>query len=188
MQLGVARKNLFAALLLAISVIAFTPALAHANQQQSQAITIDSTGQPTANNPSGATTTIASNDSASYTSLTNQTQNGNSTLAFESSYTSQNATETNVTNATTTDATNSTLLSGVGNNTATTASPNASARYIPQTSGNITVTATQYVSVTTSSTVTVENATISYTVTTTVANTTITEGNVTTTLTVTTGT
>jgi len=60
--------------------------------------------------------------------------------------------------------------------------------HIPQTSGNVTVYVTQYVSDATSTTQTVANVTISYTMTTTVADTTVTEANATTTITEATGT
>ena len=149
-----------------------------------------STAQAT--NPAASTTTSFSNDNASITSATNQTQEGNSTMTSASPVAlPQNTTETSTTNVTSAYARNSTLPAEMTVSNAThssTLSENVSAPYIPQASGNVSVTVTEYLSETTSTTQTVANVTISHTVTTTVANTTITQANVTTTVTVTSGT
>ena len=177
------RKNLFAILLLAISLLSLTPALAHANQQNH----FVATHSPLQATTIGASVTVTTpNASAPVTSMTNQTQYSNSTITYESLTAVNNTTESNVANANSTYTANSTLATEASNTTAT-LSANAGAQYIQQSSRNITVTVTQYFGVTTSTTVTVENTTILYTVTNTVANTTVTQANSTITITATTG-
>jgi hypothetical protein len=165
MQGRLIRQNLFAALLVAISILCLTPTLVHSDQSHSFPLTIDAIDQAIAigNGPAGARTLNLS----------------------------QNTTETSIVNATSTYDTNSTLSAEatVGNVTrSVTLSGNLSAPHIPQASENITVTVTQYLSETTSMTQTVANVTISYTVTTSVGNRTVTQANVTITVTATTGT
>jgi len=141
--------------------------------------------------PQNTIQTETNSTSTSYTASAALTA-GNSTVT---SPLAQNTTKsaTYVTNTTVSSSSAASLSAGVGtgNNTQSSTlnpSANTTTTHIPQTSGNMTVYVTQYVSYTTSTTQTVANLTISYTMTTTVANTTVTVANATTTITATTGT
>lgn len=139
--------------------------------------------------PTLSAITSSSEGNAFVTSTMNRTQESNSaSISTTSLSISQNVTGTSSEMIST--STSTPPAQTVGTNAAATSTENSNggAAVIPQASGNVTVTVTQYMSRTSSTTQTVANTTISYTVTTTVANTTITEANATTTHTATTGT
>ena len=149
--------------------------------------TISQSNVPTSMAASSETT--ATNVNMTATRPTSQTDVSNSTLSSASmgnttyeSPTQTNSSQTLTSTANSTDvqqtsAANNTTSNGIGN-----------APINPMASGNATVTVTQYINQTMSTTHTVANITISYTVTTTVANMTVTQSNTTSTMMTTTGT
>jgi len=130
---------------------------------------------------------MATNADMTVTSPTNQTEVSNSTMSSTSmgNSTYENSTQTISSQTSTANSTgdsqqtvsgaNGTASNGIGN------APNS-----PAASGTVTVTVTQYFNQTMSTTQTVANVTISYTITATVANMTVTETNATSTVTATT--
>jgi hypothetical protein len=150
---------------------------------------IHETANPLLNSPTNSTT-LASKTTISIASLTNETQSSSTAIPSSTTSVSQETAQINIQNVTTytINSTMATALTTSSITNTTTLSGGGNASYNPSTPGNITVTVTQYVNQTISTTQTVANATISYTVTTTIANTTITQSNVTTTVTATTGT
>jgi len=140
--------------------------------------------------PTLSTITSPSENNTSISRTTNRTQETNSTVISTTSLgIAQNVTGTSSEMISTSNSTQPAKAIAINATVSSTeTSDGGAAAFIPQTSGNVTVTVTQYLSRTSSTTQTVANVTISYTVTTTVANTTITEGNATTTFTAATGT
>ena len=131
------------------------------------------------------TPSTVSNVTAATATSSNRTQGENSTSIQATAV--NNTTQINTVNATASSS-NSTQIAQLTRQTSSnTTAANKNPPILTQ-SGNATVTVTQYLNQTISATQTVANVTISYTVTTTVANSTITEANATMTVTATTGT
>lgn len=153
-------------------------------------VTNSANGTPSSTNRTQSNTTHAL---ASITANSTQSSTLNTTASATNSSvvptTSVNNTNATTTHSSTTYSTTfspSTINSTTMSSTTLTGSGNVPLNPPPQ--GNVTITVTQYVSQTASTTQTVANVTISYTLTTTVANTTTTVGNVTSAVTTTTGT
>jgi len=139
--------------------------------------------------PTMSAITSSSQVNASIASAMNRTQESNSvSISTTSLSISQNLTGTSSEMISTSNSTPPAQTIATNAAATSTENSNGSAAVILQASGNVTVTVTQYLNRTSSTTQTVANTTISYTVTTTVANTTIAEANATTTHTATTGT